>query len=48
MAHAASDQARVERHSDRRGIDRRVEQQLIAGVDRREADRRSGKDRRDS
>jgi hypothetical protein len=49
MAHAASDQPRhFERQSDRRGIDRRVEQQHFAGVDRRVAERRSGADRRGS
>jgi hypothetical protein len=47
MAHAGSDQPRqFERQSDRRGMDRRVEQQLFAGEDRREAERRSGADRR--
>jgi hypothetical protein len=49
MAHAGSDQPRqFERSADRRGIERRVEQQLFAGEDRREAQRRSGKDRRES
>ena len=48
MAQADSDQGRVERKSDRRGDDRRVEQVKFAGSDRREIDRRSGRDRRDS
>ena len=48
MAQADSDQERVERKTDRRGQDRRVEQVKFAGSDRREAERRSGRDRRDS
>jgi len=48
MAHAGSDQPRQsERDSDRRGIERRIEQRLFAGADRRNAERRSGKDRRE-
>lgn len=48
MAKADSDQGRVERKSDRRGEDRRVEQVKFAGSNRRETERRSGSDRRDS
>jgi hypothetical protein len=49
MAHAGSDQPRpFERQSDRRGADRRIEQQGFTGEDRREAQRRSGIDRRGS
>ncbi len=49
MARAASDQPRqFERQADRRGIDRRVEQQIFSGQDRRVAERRSGADRRGS
>jgi hypothetical protein len=49
MARAGSDQPRQsERQADRRGTDRRIEQTLFAGEDRREAQRRSGSDRRGS
>ena len=46
MAHAESEQAHVERRSDRRGPDRRVEQQPIIGEDRPTGERRAGRDRR--
>ena len=48
MAHADSDQERMERKSDRRGDDRRVEQVKVAGSDRRQTERRSGRERRDN
>jgi hypothetical protein len=49
MAHAGSDQVRqFERQPDRRGTDRRIEQQVFVGNDRREGERRSGRDRRGS
>ena len=49
MANAASDQPRQSgRQADRRGTDRRIEQTDFAGDDRREAQRRSGRDRRGS
>lgn len=51
MAEARSDQPRsdplVPRESDRRGADRRRTQQAFDGKDRREDQRRSGRDRRD-
>lgn len=51
MAKARSDQPRtgllVPRDSDRRGADRRRVQQPFEGKDRREDQRRSGRDRRD-
>lgn len=47
MAHAGSDQPRqFERQSDRRGSDRRIALEPFAHADRRESERRSGKDRR--
>ena len=48
MAQADSDQGRAERRSDRRSDDRRAKQTDFAGSDRRESERRSGRDRRDN
>lgn len=52
MAQAGSDHGgagrQVERQEDRRGGDRRGKQQPFDGADRRENERRSGRDRRDN
>jgi len=47
MAHADSDQGRIERPSDRRGTERRVADTPVA-TDRRDGERRTGRDRRDN
>jgi len=47
MAQAGCDQPRPERDADRRGDDRRVEQQPLTDLERRARQRRSGRDRRE-